>query len=576
MSLATNQDLDPGALRQAFGIFPTGVVAIAAMVDGQPVGLAASSFTTVSLDPPLVSINVAKTSKTWPDLRRAQHLGVTVLADHHGVVCRQLAGPVDERFTGLAVTVSPDCAVTLDEGLAQFDCTIYQEVDAGDHVLVLLELHAVQHAVEGYPLVFHRSGFGRLVQEPCTPQTGAAPAVTDLPRVVPESLTVDGVRRAARPVLDDLRASAVRREQERDHAYEEVSRLTRTGITLVSVPQADGGAGGGLRDLLDAVIDIARADSNVAQALRGTFGTAWTVTRNTGQPGRAETIARLAAGHVFAGTVNERTGGASGTVNARLERDGDGWVVTGDKYYSTGSVYASWFSGTALTEDGTLARFRVPTSRAGVEVLDDFDAIGQRLTSSGTTRLRGVRLSADEVDLGDGPAPANPWGGLGHIYLCAVQAGIAHAVLDDALWFAREKARPIKHSGVERSVDDPYVQHVVGEIAAGAHAVRSAVLVAGEVLESVADRPDEEVRAAGAEASITIAQTQAFAARTTLRSAELLFDVGSGSATARELGFDRHWRNARVVANHNPRDWKLAKAGAWRLTGEEPPTTGLF
>ena len=168
-SLSTNQDLDPGRLREAFGIFPTGVVAVAAEVEGELIGLAASSFTSVSLDPPLVSINLAVTSKTWPDLRRASHLGVTVLADHHDVVCRQLAGPVDKRFDGVPHAVSAEGAVTLDEGLARFDCTIYREVDAGDHILVLLELHAVEHVDHtsaGTPLVFHRSAFGRLEHRP--------------------------------------------------------------------------------------------------------------------------------------------------------------------------------------------------------------------------------------------------------------------------------------------------------------------------------------------------------------------------------------------------------------------------
>lgn len=159
--LTTNQDLNPARLRQAFGVFPTGVVAVAAEVDGALVGLAASSFTSVSIDPPLVSFSVAKTSKTWPDLRRASHLGLTVLADHHGEVCRQLAGPPEARFDQVAVSASADGAVTLDEGLARFDCTIHQEVDAGDHIVVLLRLHGADHAT-GSPLVFHRSGFGRL------------------------------------------------------------------------------------------------------------------------------------------------------------------------------------------------------------------------------------------------------------------------------------------------------------------------------------------------------------------------------------------------------------------------------
>ena len=167
-SLATNQDLDPQRLRQAFGIFPTGVVAVAAEVDGRLVGLAASSFTSVSLEPPLVSFSVANTSKTWPELRRSAHLGVTILAGRHGEVCRQMAGPVDRRFDGLAISASDDGAVTLDDGLARFDCTIYREVEAGDHIIVLLRLHAVEHSADeddtGNPLVFHRSGFGRLAE----------------------------------------------------------------------------------------------------------------------------------------------------------------------------------------------------------------------------------------------------------------------------------------------------------------------------------------------------------------------------------------------------------------------------
>jgi flavin reductase (DIM6/NTAB) family NADH-FMN oxidoreductase RutF len=160
----TNQDLDPEGLRKAFGIFPTGVVAVAAEVDGELVGLAASSFTSVSLDPPLVSISVANASKTWPDLRRARHLGLTILAYHHEAVARRLAGPVATRFDGLDVVLSDLGAVTLLDGLAQFDTTIYREVEAGDHTIVLLQLHAIEHADTASPLVFHRSGFRQLQQ----------------------------------------------------------------------------------------------------------------------------------------------------------------------------------------------------------------------------------------------------------------------------------------------------------------------------------------------------------------------------------------------------------------------------
>jgi alkylation response protein AidB-like acyl-CoA dehydrogenase len=102
------------------------------------------------------------------------------------------------------------------------------------------------------------------------------------------------------------------------------------------------------------------------------------------------------------------------------------------------------------------------------------------------------------------------------------------------------------------------------------------VLLAAEELERVRGLTGPAARRAGAAAAVGVAQAGTTAIECALRAAELLFDVGGASITDRGLGFDRHWRNARTAANHNPRQWKLAVAGAWHLTGEEPPTTGLF
>ncbi|ACU38163.1 flavin reductase family protein [Actinosynnema mirum] len=151
--------LDPARLRAAFGAFPSGVVAVAAEVGGRLVGLCASSFTSVSLDPPLVSFSIATGSRTWPSLRGAARIGVTVLADHHGLVARQLAGPAEDRFTGLDPVVGEGGAVTLADGVAWFETSLERGVEAGDHTIVLLRLHSAAHT-PGTPLVFHHSGFG--------------------------------------------------------------------------------------------------------------------------------------------------------------------------------------------------------------------------------------------------------------------------------------------------------------------------------------------------------------------------------------------------------------------------------
>ena len=156
-------------LRDAFGTFPSGVVAVAGRVGGQLLGIAASSFTSISLDPALVSFSVAKTSNTWPALRDAEQVGISVLADHHDSLCRQLAGPADQRFDGLALHTSPEGAVLLDEAVATFTCTVEQEVEAGDHVIVVLRVSEVSAEGDRPPLVFHRSGFQRLHRDDLDP-----------------------------------------------------------------------------------------------------------------------------------------------------------------------------------------------------------------------------------------------------------------------------------------------------------------------------------------------------------------------------------------------------------------------
>ena len=389
--------------------------------------------------------------------------------------------------------------------------------------------------------------------------------------------TVAGIRAAAAPILDRLGATARSREQTRDYAFGDVRELAEQRIALTGVPVEDGGAGGTLRDVADLIIAIARADSNIAQALRSSFLTANRLAGRRDQPQRELILDRLRAGDLLAGTGNERSGGASGSVGTTIRPDGDGYVVNGEKYYSTGGLYASWFSGTAQFADGTVTGFTVPVDRPGVERLDDFDAVGQRLTQSGTTRLTNVRVTADELSPRANEKLDIPWqGSFAQLYLAAVQAGIAAAALDDAVWYAREKGRPIKHSSAARSVDDPYIRETVGEIGARALAARAAVLLAADALQELRGLTGPAARAAGAAAAVTVAQAGVIAIESALKAAELLFDVGGGSITNRGLGFDRHWRNARTAANHNPRQWKAAVAGAWHLTGEDPPTTGLF
>jgi flavin reductase (DIM6/NTAB) family NADH-FMN oxidoreductase RutF len=159
--------LSPAQLRQVFAAFPTGVAAVAAVIDGEPAGLAASSFVSVSLDPPLVSVCVAHTSTTWPTLRSAGRLGISVLGDHQEQASRQLSSRAGKRFAGLDWRATADGAVLLSEASAWLDCSLEQEIPAGDHDIVLLRVHDLG-ASEVMPLVFHGSSY-RQLKSRCRP-----------------------------------------------------------------------------------------------------------------------------------------------------------------------------------------------------------------------------------------------------------------------------------------------------------------------------------------------------------------------------------------------------------------------
>lgn len=381
--------------------------------------------------------------------------------------------------------------------------------------------------------------------------------------------TLTELRRRAAELLPELAAGAAERELVRELPRAQIRALAAAGLFTFRIPAAHGGAGSSVAEVFAFLIDLAAADSNIAQAVRPSFGRVEHLL-NASEAERERWFPRYLAGDVFGNAGWER-GGPSGAVRTRIGRDG---TVNGTKYYSTGALYADWVSAVAVDDDGERVFFTLPRDREGLELLDDFDGIGQRLTASGTTRLSGVKVLPEEYVKRPAAAGRSPVSAYMQLYLGAVEAGIARAALADAVAFTRERARPIEHSGAERSVDDPYVRHAVGEISTRAYAAEAAVLRAAAAIDRAwAGELSPDLLT---EAAVEAAQAQFVAVEAALKAAELLFDVGGGSAVARRHNLDRHWRNARTVANHNPRAWKAAVVGAYHLTGAQPPLNGLF
>ncbi|WP_019634049.1 flavin reductase family protein [Actinomadura atramentaria] len=160
--VASGATADQARFRSVLGRFATGVVAVAGIdpVGGLPTGLAANSFTSVSLDPPLVAFCVAHTSSTWPVLRRAETVCVNILGQRQEHVCRQLAAKGAAKFAGLTWSSAPSGGPVIDGALAWIECAVEQEHVAGDHVIVVARVLDLDVHHDDEPLVFYRGGYG--------------------------------------------------------------------------------------------------------------------------------------------------------------------------------------------------------------------------------------------------------------------------------------------------------------------------------------------------------------------------------------------------------------------------------
>lgn len=153
---------DAARLRQLYGRYPTGVAAVCALRGGQPVGIVATSFTSVSMNPALVSICVQHTSTTWPVLSAEDSLGISILSSGHDAACRQIAAKNVDRFAGIEWFATESNAVLLPDAAAWLECRLFKSVTAGDHDVVLLEVDCAAVDSSTTPLVFHDSRFRAL------------------------------------------------------------------------------------------------------------------------------------------------------------------------------------------------------------------------------------------------------------------------------------------------------------------------------------------------------------------------------------------------------------------------------
>jgi 3-hydroxy-9,10-secoandrosta-1,3,5(10)-triene-9,17-dione monooxygenase reductase component len=148
-------------LRDVLAHFPTGMVAITAD-DGQPLGLTIGSFTSISLEPPLVGFFVDRSSSTWPRLQRAGAFAVNVLGRRHDDLCRRFAQKGADRFAGVAWVPGRSGCPLIEDALAWIECEIADVIDVGDHHLVVGAVLGLELGQREPPLIFFRRALAPL------------------------------------------------------------------------------------------------------------------------------------------------------------------------------------------------------------------------------------------------------------------------------------------------------------------------------------------------------------------------------------------------------------------------------
>ena len=396
----------------------------------------------------------------------------------------------------------------------------------------------------------------------------------------PEEARVDArVEAAFAPVLERIAAGAVARERERRLPVAEVDELRRAGFGALRVPVSHGGWGASLEQEYRLLVRLGEADSNLPQLLRGHVAFVETQRAQPDGPLRDEWLHRLAAGDVLVGNAQAERGAAT-EVTTRLEQRGDDLVLTGRKYYSTGTIYSDWIWVGAVRvggdRDGERVALSVRADAPGVTRVDDWAGFGQRLTGSGTTVFDDVVVDPRQVIPWGENAERRPLAHAQSLYqlvLLAALSGTARAVVRDAVAFVRPRTRTFGVGGTSSPREDPLVQRVVGRLSSIASSVEAITLAAVRHVDE-ADRAGDGDGHPHEEALVRVFEAQQVVLPLVLEAATSLFEVGGASAVDTELALDRHWRNARTIASHNPAILRERAVGDYRLNGVPPATPG--
>lgn len=373
---------------------------------------------------------------------------------------------------------------------------------------------------------------------------------------------------------------AAARDANRELPHAEVRALKRSGLLTLSVPAAYGGIDAPATVLAEVFRLLAHADPSLAQIPHSHFTFSEALRQQGTHDQKAFFYSQILDGALLANAQAERGPHTVDVDTTMLVPAGSDFVLSGRKFYSTGALFADWIvvraslsdcDGATPTRGTPKAVAFVPRGVAGLEIVDDWDGMGQRTTASGTVILDAVRVPAAHV------VPYTPifqvpttYGARAQLLHAALDVGIATGALEEGIRQAK-KARPHFEAGVAAAVDDPTLIQVAGEVTVTVRGAQALLAEAARALDAARADTTEESTAA---ASIAVAVAKVAAVRASLEASTVLFELGGTRCATEAANLARYWRDARTHTLHDATRWKLQHIGRQTLSGIRPPRHG--
>ena len=374
---------------------------------------------------------------------------------------------------------------------------------------------------------------------------------------------------AARRIGEQIQPTSGARDKHRRLPFEEIEWFSQSGLWGITVPKEYGGAGVSTAVFTEVVAIISEADASLGQIPQNHYANVEEIRLVGTESQKAFFFERILKGDRLGNAAVERSGKSVLENQTKLVPDGDGYLLTGEKFYSTGALFAHWVPVRVTDLDGNRVVAIVNRQSEGLTVVDDWSSFGQRTTASGTVILKNVRVNKEQIlpsyQAYRKPTTRGPFSQIIHV---AIDIGIARAAINETVKFVKSQSRPWIDANVETASEDPLTLYQVGELHYQLHAAEALMERAALKVDRAAVTLDEPTVTA---AALAVAEAKIGATDIAILATNKLFELAGTQSTLEKYQLDRHWRNARVHTLHDPVRWKYHAIGNYYLNEVAPP-----